>query len=119
MIFDWLSRYRSGGWDALKGVARKGKKRKLSADDMKWPYDPIILGNPLNHQFKFCLWTLNIIREMIDRERGIKLSKSLVCRLLGHLGLSPQRPIYKSYKQDPKKIEKYINIRKYEDVDIG
>ena len=30
-------------------------------------------------------------------------------RLLGHLGLSPQRPIYKSYKQDPKKIEQYIS----------
>lgn len=29
--------------------------------------------------------------------------------MLAHLGLSPQRPIYKSYKQDPKKIDGYIN----------
>ena len=35
-LFDWLSRYRSGGWDALKEGARSGRKRKLSADDMKW-----------------------------------------------------------------------------------
>ncbi len=108
-LFDWLSRYRSGGWDALKEGARKGRKRKLSADDMKWVYDAVTLGNPLNHQFEFCLWTLNIVREMIARERGIKLSKSSVSRLLAHLGLSPQRPIYKSYKQDPRKIEKYLN----------
>ena len=45
---------------------------------------------------------------MLFRERGIRLSKSSVSRLLKHLGLSPQRPIYKSYKQDPKKIEQYI-----------
>ena len=67
------------------------------------------MGSPLNYQFEFCLWTLNIIREMILRERGISLSKASVSRLLKHLGLSPQRPIYKSYKQDPKKIEQYIN----------
>jgi hypothetical protein len=46
---------------------------------------------------------------MIARDRGVKLSKSSVSRLLSHLGLSPQRPIYKSYKQDTKKIENYIS----------
>ncbi len=108
-VFDWLSRYRSGGWDALKEGKRPGRKRKLSGEDMKWLYNAITMGNPLNYQFQFCLWTLNIIREMILRERGISLSKGSVSRLLGHLGLSPQRPIYKSYKQDPAKIEQYIN----------
>ena len=97
-LFDWLSRYRSGGWDALKEGARSGRKRKLSGEDMKWLYDAITLGNPLNHKFEFCLWTLNIIRELIASEKNIKLSKSGVSRLLNHLGLSPQRPIYKSYK---------------------
>jgi transposase len=107
-IFDWLSRYRSGGWDALKEGSRTGRKRKLSGDDMRWLYHAITMGNPQNHKFEFCLWTLNIIRELLASQRGIELSKSSVSRLLGHLGLSPQRPIYKSYKQDPKKIECYI-----------
>jgi transposase len=39
-----------------------------------------------------------VIRSMVEREFGIKLSKSLVSRVFGHLGLSPQRPLYKSYK---------------------
>lgn len=108
-LFDWLSRYRSGGWDALKEGARTGRKRKLSADDMRWLYDAITMGNPLNHKFEFCLWTLNIIRELMVVEKGIKLSKSSVSRLLGHLGLSPQRPIYQSYKKDPKKIEHFLD----------
>jgi transposase len=54
-LFDWLSRYRSGGWGALKEGARTGRTRKLTPDDMKWVYDAVTLGNPLNHQFKFCL----------------------------------------------------------------
>jgi transposase len=29
-IFDWLSRYRAGGWGSLKEGARAGRKRKLS-----------------------------------------------------------------------------------------
>ena len=108
-VFDWLSRYRSGGWQALEDSFRSGRPRKLSADDMKWVYNAVTQGSPQQHQFDFCLWSLNIIRSMIEQELGIKLSKSAVSRLLGHLGLSPQKPIYKSYKQDPKAIERYIS----------
>ena len=107
-IFDWLSLYRSGGWDALKEGYRSGRPRKVSAEDMKWIYNAVTLGNPQHYQFEFCLWTLNTLRSLIERELKIKLSKSSVSRLLGHLGLSPQRPIYKSYKQDPRKVEQYL-----------
>lgn len=81
----------------------------MSAEDMAWVYNAVTMNNPSNYQFSFCLWTLNVIRTMIERERGVKLSKSSVSRLLHNLGLSSQCPIYKSYKQDPKKIEKYLN----------
>jgi len=109
VVFNWLARYRSGGWHALKEGTRSGRAKKLSAEDIKWVYDSVTMGSPLNHQFEFCLWSLNILREMIYKERGIKLSKSSVSRLLNNLGLSPQRPIYKSYKQDKTKVERYIN----------
>jgi len=108
-VFDWLSLYRSGGWGALKESARSGRPRKLSAKHLQWVYNAVTLNSPLNYQFKFCLWTLNTLRDLIEIELKVKLSKSSVSRLLGHLGLSPQRPIYNSYKQDPKKIEQYLS----------
>ena len=108
-VFNWLARYRSGGWDGLKEGSRRGRPRKLSGEDMSWLYFAITQGNPLNYKFDFCLWTLNIIRSMIKQERGVELSKSAISRLLKNLGLSPQRPLYKSYKQDPRKIEKYLS----------
>lgn len=107
-VFDWLSLYRTGGWNALKEGKRGGRPRKLSADDMQWVYNAVTMCSPMNYKFDFCLWTLGVLRTMIEQERGIKLSKSAISRLLGHLGLSPQRPIYKSYKQDPKKVQRYI-----------
>jgi transposase len=107
-IFDWLSLYRAGGWDALKEGQRAGRPRKVSAEDMKWIYYAVTLGEPRHYQFEFCLWTLNILRALIQRELGITLSKSSVSRLLRHLGLSAQRPVYQSYKQDPGKVEQYL-----------
>jgi transposase len=108
-IFNWLSLYRSGGWDALKEGARSGRPRKVSADDMKWIYYAVTQGNPLQYQFEFCLWTLNALRALVERERGVRLSKSSLSRLLGHLGLSPQRPTYKAYQQNPKQVQAYLD----------
>ena len=108
-VFDWLARYRSGGWHALNERSKSGRPKKLSAKDMQWIYDAVTMGNPLNYKFDFCLWSLKIIRTMIKQELGIQLSKSSIGRLLNNLGLSAQRPLYKSYKQDPKKIEQYLN----------
>ena len=107
-IFNWLALYRSGGWDALKEGARKGRPSKLSGMDMRWIYLVVSQGTPDQHQFDFCLWTLNALRALIKRDLKIELSKSAISRLLKNLGLSAQRPIYKSYKQDPRKIEQYL-----------
>ncbi len=47
-VFDWLSRYRAGGWDALKEGKRSGRPRKLSAEDMQWVYNAVTMGNPMH-----------------------------------------------------------------------
>jgi hypothetical protein len=52
---------------------------------------------------------LAIIRQLLKQESGIELSKSGVSRLLNHLGLSPQRPVYRSYKRDPQELRKYLD----------
>jgi transposase len=50
-----------------------------------------------------------MIRELIHRRYGIKLSRSSVCRLLGQLGLSAQRPLWRAYQQNPELIQKWID----------
>ena len=107
-MFQWLAQYRHGGYHALREGQRSGRPRKVTGEVMQWLYQAITLGNPQQHQFTFCLWTLAIIRTMLKREKGIELSKSGVSRSLGHLGLSPQRAIYRSYNQNPKELDRYL-----------
>lgn len=107
-VFHWLARYRTGGWHALREGPRSGRPRKVSGEVMAWLYDAITLGDPRQFKLAFCLWTLALIRVVLKKEHGIELSKSAVCRLLQQLGLTPQRPIYRSYKQDPAELERYL-----------
>lgn len=107
-IFFWLAKYRQGGWDNLKEGARSGRPRKVTPEIMKWLYHAISLGNPRQYKLPFCLWTLNNIRTVLKDQFNLVLSKSSISRLLAHIGLTPQRPIYRSYKQDPKALEKYL-----------
>lgn len=107
-IFGWLARYRAGGWHALQEKERSGRPRKVSGVIMQWLYQAITLGDPRQFQLTFCLWTLGIIRVVLKKEHGVELSKSAVCRLLQQMGLTPQRPLYRSYKQEPKELEKYL-----------
>lgn len=108
-LFLWLARYRQGGWHALLERKRSGRPPKLSPASIQWLYQAITLGDPRQHQCEFCLWTLQMIRQLLRREFQVALSKSAVSRLLAQLGLSPQRPLYKSYKQDPKKMKRYLD----------
>jgi hypothetical protein len=41
-----------------------------------------------------------MVRELIGREFGVRLSEASVGRLLRRLGLSPQRPLYRAYQQN-------------------
>jgi hypothetical protein len=45
-------------------------------------------------------------REVIRREFGVALSAVSVGRLLRAIGLSPQRPLFRAYQQDPEAVER-------------
>ena len=56
---------------------------------------------PQQFKFEYALWTLSIIRDLIARQFGVKLSEVSVGRLMKRLGLSPQRPLYRAWQQNP------------------
>lgn len=106
-LFDWLSLYRSGGWDALNASKRGGRKRKLDAKAMEWVYQTITKNQPYQMQLPFALWTAKLVAEVIKTELGIRLSRWSVARLLRQLGLSPQRPLFRAHQQDPERVEQW------------
>ena len=64
-----------------------------------------------------------MVRELICREFAVRLSAVSVGRLLGKLGLSPRRPLYRAYQQNPEavarwKAETYPQLRR-EAAEVG
>jgi len=107
-VYNWLALYRKGGWEGLNAAKRGGRKPKLDAKAMKWVYDAVTMKQPDQYQFPFALWTSKMVKEMIWKHLKIKLSKASVCRLLNQLGLSPQRPLWRAYQQNPDHVENWM-----------
>ena len=96
---------------------RPGPASRLSPTQLSKLYAIITGSDPRQLQFDFGLWTRKIIRELIRREFAVKLSEVQVGGLLKKMGLSPQRPPYRAYQQDPERVEEwkksvYPKIRK-------
>lgn len=109
-IFDWLAKYRSGGWNALKDNKGKGggRPKKLSGSQIEAVYKAVTSGDPRQQCFDFALWTRELVAQLIQKKFGIKLSKWSVGRLLSQLGLSPQKPLKKAYQKSPELVEKWL-----------
>jgi transposase len=107
-IYGWLSRYRYGGWDGLDAKKRGGRRPKLDGKALKWIYDTVTNKNPLQLRFRFALWTAKMVGQVIYQHFRIKMSKASVCRLLGQLGLTPQRPVWRAYQQKPEEVERWL-----------
>ncbi len=105
--FGWMARYREGGLEALKARPIPGRPRKLSGAPSRGIYTLIVGNDPRQLSFGFALWTREMVRELIRRVCDVRLSVVSVGRLLRKLGLSPQRPLWRAYQQNPMAVERW------------
>jgi len=106
-IYNWLARYRAGGWHALKSGKQSGRPKKLSGEQIAWLYKTISDKNPVQLKFSFALWTRNMITRLIRKEFNLKLSETSVGRLLHQMGFSCQKPLYRAYQKDTEAVENW------------
>lgn len=107
-IYDWLAKHREGGLSALKLKKATGRPPKLNGKTLKWLYDLITLKNPQQMKFEFALWTREMIQAALMKKFGIKLSLSSIGRLLGQLGFTVQKPLYKAIQKDESLVKEWL-----------
>ena len=76
----------------ISGEDHPGAPTKLTAAQMARLARIVRTKTPQQLKFEYALWTLTIIREVIRRQFGVRLSEVSVGRLMGRLGFTPQRP---------------------------
>lgn len=106
-IFEWQKVYRAHGTQALRTKKTRGPDSKLSDGQMSQLYRLIAGNDPRQLSFGLALWTRGMIQELILRQFGVRLSIVSVGNVLWKLGMSPQRPLYRAYEQDPEKVAEW------------
>ena len=110
-VFRWLSWVDGMGLAGLHDDRRSGRPSKVTPEVMLWLYQAITGGNPQQFYLKFSLWSLSIVKSLLMDFKNIDVNKSTVSRLMKRMGLSPQMPLYRSYRQSPQKINYYLKKR--------
>ena len=88
---------------------RKGENRVLTPEQEKDIRNTIIDKNPEQLKLKGCMWTRKSIAEYIERKHGVKLILSTLGYYLERWGFSVQRPIKRAYKQNPERVNQWLN----------
>lgn len=106
-VFDWIAKYREGGLAAISTKFASGRPTVLDDSEMVRLFTMINGKDPRVHSFGMALWTRALIRDLIKKVFGKDVSLVTVGRILKKLGMSAQRPLYRSWKQDPQRVEKW------------
>lgn len=116
-LFDWLEKYRRKGEEGLSTKPTPGRPASLTDRQMDELTAIIEEIDPRQLGFSLALWTRGMVGDLIWERFKVKLTDVSVGRILHKLGMSPQRPLYRAYQQDPEKVEDwkeniYPEIRK-------
>ena len=107
----WLKAYRARG---EAGVAKKRRGRRSGEQSMLSPLQCKIIQRfivdkcPDQLKLPFALWTRQSVQHLIQHCFGIKLAESTVGAYLRSWGYTAQKPLRRSYQQQPQRIEKWL-----------
>ena len=111
-VSSWKKKHQKDGIKGLK-ERPKGKTigafRLISQEQEKQIQKLITDKMPDQLKLPFALWTRKAIKEVIEREYGVKIALRTISDYLKRWGYSPQKPMKRAYEQNPKAVERWLN----------
>ena len=114
----WWAIYQKEGKDALKIKKRgrpKGSCRTLTPEQEKELQRAIRDKCPDQMKLPFALWTRIAVQQLIKRLWAIDMPIRTVGEYLSRWGFTPQKPLKKAYKQNPKAVKDWLDTE-YSDI---
>jgi transposase len=115
----WCAKYDRGGEQALPGdrTGRPvGSGRLLTAEQEASIQQLIDTKSPQELAIPSALWTRQAVQELLHQQTGLRLPLRTVGEYLLRWGYTPQKPVRKAYKQDPKAVAEWLE-KAYPDIE--
>jgi transposase len=110
-VSHWCSRYDQGGQEALPGdrTGRPiGSGRLLNREQEQGIQQAIETKTLQELEIPSALWSRQAVQELVQHQVGIRLPIRTVGEYLRRWGYTPQKPVRKAYKQDPKAVTEWL-----------
>ena len=111
-VVRWLRNYRQEGMNGLKQKTRgrrHGQKRRLDREQERSIQRMLVDKTPDQLKLPFALWTRKAVQEAIAQHYDVKLPIRTVGEYLHRWGFTPQKPVKKSYEQQPERVKKWLD----------
>lgn len=108
-IYKWLrlALRAGGGLRMLKATLATGRPRTLTPKQEQQIFRWVNGRDPRQYGLDFGLWTRRVVADLIEKKFDIKLGVTAVGEMLARLGLTPQKPLQRSYQRDPEAIAQW------------
>ena len=110
-VYDWLSRFKEGGYEALDTRVAPGADPKITEEIEDWLKDTVVNSAPQEHGYDTVLWTCDILAELVNRYFFVKVSGNTISMHLKKIDLTYQKPLYRAVEQDPQEVEHFVSIK--------
>ena len=108
-----IKKYKDGGWEAisLKTMGRPlGSNKTLNPSQEEEIKQVLITKTPEECGLKGFLWDMRNVLALILLLFYINVPRSSMSNYFARWGYSPQRPMIRNYKQNPKHIQEWLEV---------
>jgi transposase len=112
IIKKWIDNYETYGEKSFtqdKRGAKKFQHSALNKQQQNWLKKQLINKTPEQFQFPFALWTRKLVAEIIFKKYRIRVDVSTAGEYLKNFGMTTQKPILKSYKQQSEAVRAWLD----------